>query len=113
MKYTLFKGERLLVAILINNLPGVNRTDGRLVSKVHEHLVLAEVQMGTMPIPVMEDKSEYELAELEALWIMDHINKSFEKSQVPPNLAKYAFSLEDKLKVDEPEEEPDKPAKKK
>ena len=107
MKYTFTKGERLAVAIVINQLEGVNRTDARLVSKVDEHLELGEVQLG-VPLANMGEVAEFELAELEVEWIQDHIDKSFKKQRVPPFVAPHALSLEEKLKA-----EPKKEAKKK
>lgn len=111
MKYIFTKGERLAIAVIINQLEGVNRTDARLVSKVDEHLELGEVQAGVTP-DKMGDVAEFELAELEVEWIKDHINKSFEKQKVPPFAAGSALSLEDKLKA-ELEKRPEKKAKEK
>ena len=109
MKYVFTKGERLAVAIIINQIEGVNRTDARLVSKIDEHLELGEVQAG-VPLPGMGEVAEFDLADLEVEWIKDHINKSFEQQKMPPFIAGSALSLEDKLKVDEPV--PDKKTKK-
>jgi hypothetical protein len=109
MKYRISKGERVLVSWLIVNLPGVNRTDGRLVTKIGDHLDLHEV---AVPVPFEDAKSvsDYELSELEVQWILDHIEKAFNKQEVPSNLATHAFSLEDTIK---PEEKLDKKSKKK
>jgi len=112
MKYIFTQGERLAVAIIINQIEGVNRTDARLISKVDEHLVLSEVQNTGVPIAEMGKAAEFELAELEVEWIKDHINKSFEQQKVPPFVAGSALSLEEKLKAD-PKEKLEKKAKKK
>ncbi len=109
MKFKISKGERVLVSWLIVNLPGVNRTDGRLVTKIGDHLDLHEVAV-PVPLEDAKSKSEYELAELEVQWILDHIEKAFNKQEIPPNLAMHAFSLEDviKPKEDKPEEKKSK-----
>ncbi len=109
MNYVFTKGERLAVSIVINQIEGVNRTDARLISKVDEHLELGEVLAG-VPIASMGEKAEFDLADLEVDWIKDHVNKAFDAQKVPPFIAGSALSLEDKLKVDEPE--PDKKTKK-
>ena len=103
MKYTLTKGERLTVSIIINQIEGVNRTDARLISKVDEHLELSEVLAG-VPIAKMGETAGFDLAELEVEWIKDHINKAFEAQKIPPFVAGSALSLEDKLKVEEAKE---------
>lgn len=105
MEYVISKGERVLVAVLINSLPGVNRTDARLVTKVSDHLALEEV--GSVPVVELGEVNEFDLAELEVSWITDHLNKAFEKQEVPPGLAKHALSLEEKLKVEEQEDDTD------
>lgn len=107
MKYKISKGERVFVSWLIINLPGVNRTDGRLVTKIGDHLNLDEV---AIPVPVEDAKSvsEFELAELEVQWILDHIEKAFNKQETPSHLAKHAFSLEDVIKPKEKDEKPKK-----
>ncbi len=97
MEYKISKGERALVLWIISQLPGVNRTDARLVSKVREHMLLEEVENG-IPKKEIEDTSAIDLAELEVAWVLDHINKMFEASKVPPMISDMALSLEDKFR---------------
>lgn len=96
MIYIISKGERILVTWLINQLEGVNRTDARLITKVEEHLELDDV--ARVPVATINEKSKFELVDLEVAWITDHINKTFDTQKMPPSLAKHALSLEDKLK---------------
>lgn len=103
MKYEINKGERILTAWLINNIKGVNRTDARLITKVYEHLDLGEVQ-GAVPLKDLKKLFAVDLADLEVKWITDHINKAFDKQEIPPSLASYTLSLEDKLKIEDTED---------
>ena len=98
MKYTISKGERILINWLIDQLKGVNRTDARLIAKIDEHLELGEVQTA-VPVSEVNDVNKFELAELEVSWVLDHIDKEFEKQAILPSLAKYALSVENKFKV--------------
>jgi len=94
--YNISNGERAVVLMLINKIDGVNRTDGRLVVKVQEHLRTEEVIQ--VPIAELDDTEDYELTELEVEWLIDHIDKSFNKQEMPPSFARFALSLEEKLK---------------
>jgi len=99
MMHEISKGERILVSWLIGKLEGVNRTDARLIRKVSEHLELDDVM--SVPMDEIEEASEFELAELETEWILDYIDKSFGKQEVPPALSKYALSMEEKFKQEQ------------
>ena len=96
MKYNICKGERAFALWLINNIKGVNRTDGRLASNVIENLELDSVR--SVPVEALSHSANFELSELEGKWILDNINTAFDKQSVPPSLAKHALSLEDNIK---------------
>ena len=96
MEFVFSKGERFVVAFMIGQLAGVNRTDARLVAKVSEHLELDVVQ--SIPNAELTQEGEFELATLEIDWVLDHINKTFNDQKMPPMSSRFALSLEDKLK---------------
>ena len=101
MSYPITKAERAVTLQLISTLKGVNRTDGRLIGKIEDDLRLGEVVAVAQADVDVTDT--FDLGELEVAWILDHVNKAFEKSEMPPMMAKYALSLEAKLKDPKPD----------
>jgi len=95
MKYSINKGERAFVLWMLNQIEGVDRTGGRVVTKLKDALELDDVR--TVPIAEIYDEQEVELGEIEGTWILDQIEQSFKKHKVPTHFAGFAFSLEEKI----------------
>lgn len=99
MKYSISKGERAFVLWMINKIEGVDRTGGRVVARLTDVLELDD--MMRVAFAEMQDAMEFELSEIESAWILDQIDQNFKAHKVPTQFAKYAFSLEEKIKPDD------------
>ena len=109
MEVPVSTGERFVVSNLITNKGTTNRTDARLVVNVEDHLELsAEDNLGgSITLDEAKDENIYTLSQLEAEWILDLIEKGFVQEKMPIRLARFALTLEEKLKttISEHEEE--------
>ena len=104
--YALNKADQFVVGWLISQVPGVGRTDGRLVHALEEKLTLWEV--GGWKRGEEGERKPYELTKIEVDWITEHIGKNFDAQKVPPAIAGIVQDLDDLLKVEpvKPEEPP-------
>lgn len=93
-------GERLTLTQVINDLRTTNRTDGRLIVKIEDSLDLDSPELeGGVDREKAEARRDFVISEIEAKWILDHIEKAFSGTAMPVRLVRFALSLEELLKA--------------
>jgi hypothetical protein len=93
--YHLDAADRFVIGWLIGQLPGVNRTDARIISSLDEKLKLGEVP--SWKRGEEGDAEPFELTKIEVDWIRDHIDAKFKEQKVPPQLSQPVTKLDDYL----------------
>lgn len=98
MKLNLTVGERVAVITLIGDKQQVNRSDARMVMSIEDSLHTNDASLGQVTFEEAEKEAEFELDAIEIRWILDGIEKLFGEGRMPRQVARFALSIEEKLK---------------
>jgi len=91
-----YKADRAVVGWLLATVRGVNRTDARIVAKLRNAFDIESLD--TIKNKELRDEYKAEVSDLELRWVLDIIDKRFDESAVPPNLAAYVLDFEGRVK---------------
>ena len=91
-----YKADRVVIGWLLTTVQGVNRTDARIVAKLRSAFDIENLD--TVKKKEARDEYEAEVSDLELRWVLDIIDKRFDESAVPTNLAAYVLDFEERAK---------------